>query len=142
MNHLYLVLILPAVLAVQLHNHVGFIRFTQPVPDFLSTLSLKAQYDYKVILENETIPLNTKSADFKKWANTYNVMTQYTQYEIQQNSTKVQMEKNVTQLISQLSLVNSQISKILENGSLSIREQREAVNELAEQQYPKVIDLS
>ncbi|EGT33144.1 hypothetical protein CAEBREN_10542, partial [Caenorhabditis brenneri] len=126
MNYFYLLFVFPAIVSV----HVGFIRFTQPVPDFLSSLSLKAQYDYKMILENETIPISTKSAEFKKWATTYNVPTQYTQYETQQNSTKVQMEKNVTQLISQLSVANSQITKIRENGSLSIEEQREAVNEL------------
>ncbi|CAO4374083.1 unnamed protein product [Caenorhabditis nigoni] len=138
MNYPILFLILPVVFAIQVHNHIGFIRFSKPVPDFLSSLSLKAQYDYKVILENETIPINTKTAEFQKWATTYKVTTQYSKYEAQQNSVKGEMEKNVTQLISELSLVNSQMFKILQNDTLSIEEQREEVNELAEQ-YQKEI---
>lgn len=52
------------------------------------------------------------------------------------------MESNITQLISKLSSVNSQITKILDNSSLGVKEQREAVDELEEQQDEKVNDLS
>ncbi|CAI2350806.1 unnamed protein product [Caenorhabditis sp. 36 PRJEB53466] len=135
MSIFFLLLFAPAVFtAVQLHNHVGFIAFSEPVPAFLSDMSLKAQYDYKMILENTSIPIRTKTTNFNAWAKTYNVTTQFNQFEAQQNATRVQFEQNVTRVITQLSSVNAQITKIFENSTLSVDEQRETVEELAEQQ--------
>lgn len=73
MTNILLCSILPVLVAVQVHKHIGFIQFNEPVPAFISNLSLKAQFDYKMLLENETIPMKTKSAQLKAWASTYNV---------------------------------------------------------------------
>uniref|UniRef100_A0A8R1HVY0 DUF148 domain-containing protein n=1 Tax=Caenorhabditis japonica TaxID=281687 RepID=A0A8R1HVY0_CAEJA len=127
-------LLIPVLFAIQVHNHVGFIKFSAPVPTFLSDLSLKAQYDYKMILENDTIPLKKQSGEFKAWATTYNVTNQYKQFDTDQNATRTDLNKNVTQLVSQLSRANNDITKILENSSLSIQEQKEAIEGLTEQQ--------
>lgn len=40
-------------------------------------MSLKAQYDYKVILENETIAVDLKNTGFEKWAETYKVTVSF-----------------------------------------------------------------
>lgn len=59
------------------HSNVGFIHFNQPIPSFLQSMSLKAQYDYKVILENETIAVDLKNTGFEKWAETYKVTVSF-----------------------------------------------------------------